>query len=94
MAARSIYKMLDLSTAHLNPESVEALERHVEPDSPITVIGESEYGWIVYVSEPDLVKEMPAVLAAILEDARRHGCDYVRFDRDGPVEDDLPTFEW
>lgn len=33
-------------------------------------------------------------LKDVLQAAADLGCDYVRFDRDGRVYDELPTFDW
>lgn len=35
---------------------------------------------------------VPEVVLNIQRHARRHGCDYVLIDRDGPIDDDLDVF--
>lgn len=93
----TIRKFLDLNTGHL-PESLgqDGLDR-----ADGVIAHETECGWLMWVPEnpddPHLYNEgdePPPVVDRIIRHARRHDCDYVLFDRDGPVDDDLPTWDW
>lgn len=90
-----VRRMLDLSTQHLpaglgfdglgGAEGVTAFEL--------------PHGWLMWVpddphDQPRWRGQVPDVVLAIQLFARRHGCDYVLFDTDGPTVDDLPTWEW
>ena len=89
-----IRKMLDLSTAHLDDASQVWLYREGFKGS--TYIGCNGFVTCCY-PDPDnpghTVPEIATpVLAAIFEWACSLGCDYILFDADGTVEDDLPVF--
>ncbi|WP_207461304.1 hypothetical protein [Azospirillum sp. SYSU D00513] len=86
-----IRNFLDLSTGHLDQASRQALESRKDG----LVSYELEYGWLIYVSDPDTVKErkIPAVLEAILDRARSLGCDYVLLDGDAAYDEELPSFD-
>lgn len=77
-----ISKILTLSTAHITEATAKLMEHHCRRD---------EYGFFMsthYVRWPseDLVE--------VLKFARANGCDYVNLDRDGPVVDELPVYDW
>ncbi len=96
-AEPAVRKMLDLATCHL-PSS----EFGDEMNSWDGVIAfpNREYGWILWVPDDpeeesaDYDGEVPAEVLRIQLYARQHGCDYVMFDRDGPVDGNLPTWDW
>lgn len=57
----------------------------------------SVYGWMIALSHEaaEDVRQMGHVeLAAVLQFALDHGCDYLLLDCDGSPCDRLPTFEW
>jgi hypothetical protein len=54
-----------------------------------------EYGWMLYCGgHGDEVPEMFPELPAIFAKARAHGCEWVRFDCDGPEVEGLAVFDW
>ncbi len=70
---------------------------------------DTESGWLVYVPddprehveaerqagrESGFAVEVPDEIVPIWEFARSRGCDYILFDLDGEVVDDLPTWDW
>jgi hypothetical protein len=38
--------------------------------------------------------QLPAEVLTVQRYAREHACDYVLFDQDADVIDDLPTWDW
>lgn len=88
---RLIEKVLVVSTAHL------LNEREIENCGRIFYAME-EYGWMVFCGAycgvpPEGVLLNPGA-EKILEAARKHGCEWVRFDRDGDVIDGINTYDW
>jgi len=91
---------LDLSTVHL-PNT---LRRFGTRDGdPLAwggaVVVATDYGFLLWVPDEPLVsaqaeeQDLPDVVLKIQLFARRHGCDYVLFDADGPTCDGLDTWE-
>lgn len=103
IAAKPSYvrKVLDISTAHLSPTTATHLQDVVdmELDFPVPIYDKRAVGFMVYVP-PDPAEgmggnaEMPADLLTVLMYARSMHCDWVMFDRDGTVIEDLPEYEW
>ena len=70
--------------------------------TPVAFYEKGDYGWFVHVdsdwkhSEPDtpLAPGVPVELQRVLEYAAKLGCDWIQFDTDGDVNDDLPVFNW
>jgi len=95
--APQIRSILDLSTAHLPEEFGQTLH---ELDGVIADL-KGEYGYLMWVP-PDPERwawesvdgPAPAEILTVQVYARRFGCDYVLFDRDGPVNPDLPVWDW
>jgi len=54
----------------------------------------SSYGWWVWANVEDGRDNMPADLIACLDYAREHGCRWILFDCDGPLERDLTRYDW
>ena len=88
-----IRRFLCLSTGHLP----EATYDRLRDDDEFTIDGAGAWLWV-----PDDPRESaefgretywPEVLTVQLF-ARRLGCDYVLLDRDGPVTEGLPAYEW
>ena len=92
-----IRKFLDLSTAHLGERDKELLDLYAAPDStvgPLTIKG--VYGWFMYATDDPAgysEADLPTHLRAISAYARKHGCDYVLFDSDAAVNEELRVFE-
>jgi hypothetical protein len=78
--------MLILSNNHLSPD----MHRLVMSMAPGII--EYDYGWIVHAAA-ESESELEA-LAPLLAFARERGCLWIKFDRDGPVFERLPFFDW
>ena len=87
--APEIARTLVLSTSHLT----EATCNGYLHTAPFAVFEKGEYGWFVYVID-DYPEGMPPGLAQCFSIARGLGCEWIMFDRDGPVMDFLPAYEW
>lgn len=93
-ASLPIRRFLDLSTAHLQPADRLFLEFSANPGSLGGLAAMAgTFGWFVYAHDERCCGGISDVLWAIFERARTLGCDYVLFDADGPVLEDLPVFE-
>lgn len=93
----NIRRFLDLNTGHLPPE----LGTDGLADADGVIAHETDVGWLMWVpdnpDDPNLHNdgdEPPEIVQTIIRHARANDCDYVLFDRDGPVDDDLPTWDW
>lgn len=75
-----VQPMLIVSTTHLNSR----MRRLLESLAPGII--EYDWGWIVRVDA-----ELNA-LESILAVARVRGCSWIKFDEEGPILDELPTF--
>jgi hypothetical protein len=89
------------STAHV-------LKEEANPDDPTTLYGRSiwpsEYGFFVYIgldnpddSWPNLddyPDEPSEGLLAVIALARASGATWLRLDQDGPVLDNIPSYDW
>lgn len=104
-----IHKMLALSTSHLSERTCNEyllaatrdLLNGASADSLIvpSVIAyeKRDYGWFVWVPENPADSEgedIPLELRSAIHVARVHGCGWVMFDRDAPVIDELPHYDW
>ena len=92
--AMPIRRFLDLSTTHLQQADRLFLEFSANPgslDGLAAMAG--TYGWFVYAHDERCCEGISDVLWAIFERARALGCDYVLFDADAPILEDLPVFE-
>lgn len=87
-----IEKILVLSTKHLS----EATCNEWMPECPWSCFEKGDYGWFIYVADPGITEEqgVPLELRSALHAARKLGCAWVMFDRDGDVLDELPEFDW
>lgn len=83
-----IESMLVLSTGNLT----EATCNRWLPSSDYPVFEKSEYGWFVYVVEPD--DDLPPDLLACMTLARERHCCWIMFDRDAPAAVELPSYDW
>ena len=95
--------MLTLSTAHITPETDTLLEGEAESNSNIHLPvchKKGEYGYFIYVSpkitpeKDEGYKAAPEDLLACMKLAYDKHCVWLCLDRDGPIEDVLPTYEW
>ncbi len=92
--ALPVRSFLDLSTAHLQQADRLFLESSANPGSlgGLTAMA-GTYGWFVYAHDDRSCEGISDVLWAIFERARALGCEYVLFDADAPILQDLPVFE-
>ncbi len=52
-----------------------------------------EFGWFVYL-DMDILAEWAPAIAPIAEFAKEQGCNWIRFDRDGPFIKGFKVWEW
>lgn len=102
----TICKHLDISTVHLTEEDNDILSNFCTDIS----YGEHDYGFYVSVPDVDYESPDDGTLHAkinqaledglsesfvnILKYAHKNDCSIVVFDRDGEVDENLPTFDW
>lgn len=85
--------MLDISTAHVSRETATMLDG--APAIMITAYQKNGYGWFVWVPPADFERtHTPDDLSKVFAYAREQKCDWVMFDRDAEIIDDLPSFDW
>ncbi len=93
-----IHSMICLSTAHVMPETRDQLECVMPSDRLPVHFAKGEHGWFLHVPEPDAPGDdmpgYPQDIHEIIAYARARGCGWVMLDSDGPVVDDLKTWEW
>lgn len=80
-----IEKMLSLHPSHLT-KTTDILLRHDDVPGVVSfqkkgLLGEV-YGMFVYISQDWKEEDVPGDLAACIELAKKHGCDWIMFDRD------------
>jgi len=97
-AGARLFRVLDLSTAHLPQEQMQGI---AEVDT--VVLDRPEYGALVWVDHDDPDGQDAAVvesgfpdLVPVLKYARTFGGDlyWVQFDRDADSNDALPSWDW
>lgn len=86
-----IAKIMTISMAHIKSDTI--LRSH---NSNVTIFSKGMYGWFVYVPEYDIREcgACPNELLAVLDYAREEGCTWLLLDFDGPIINELPTYEW
>lgn len=92
----TIFRTLDMSTAHLPPEMRDDLNQY---DGVIA--DERSYGWLLWVPEDidqhivenDVDGSIPPAVIAIYRKAAEHRCQYVLLDQDASLVGDLPTYD-
>lgn len=86
-----IAKIMTISTAHIKSDTI--LRSH---NSNVTIFSKGMYGWFVYVPEYDIREcgTCPNELLDVLDYAREEGCTWLLLDSDGPIINELPTYEW
>ena len=78
--------LLPLSTAHITQATLDAIETHA-------IAYPNEYGAFVYVND-EILEPVPQDLKTVFDYANAHSIRWVKFDRDAPELDGLPTYEW
>lgn len=87
----NVLSMLELSTAHIRQSTAEKLDS--DWSAKLIMSKWMEYGWIIYASS-SLPPDTPPDLALLLNKANALGAEYLKLDRDGDINDSLPTYEW
>ena len=95
MSKLEIVKLLVVSTAHLSEETVKAIEditsdKNVLWDPSFT----RDQGWVFCVDMAGKYEKAPADLQDMIAFAHGQGCDWLMFDCDANVVDELKTYDW
>lgn len=88
--AAGVVKYLDCSTGHLRPETRERL-----PDNAVPGLFcyPNDYGaWVAVPFDEDDDAILSADVLAVVECARKRGCQWIKFDCDGTEIPGLPTY--
>jgi len=89
--------LLTLSTHHLSASDAAWLTAYVRGDrfeDRVLTGGPTGYGWIFMVDESLTEQEgLSKDFLRIVRYTIDCGADWIRFDQDGPIVDDLPTFD-
>ena len=105
-AGLEIHKLMVLSTSHISAEVNERLgdgdftqkelDAFLDEDVWYVPVWNMDGGYLIGLDhEPkDSFGNDPECIKNIVLYARKHGCLFVRLDRDGPQMKDLPTYEW
>jgi len=75
-----ILNVLDISTAHLTPETMQVLDTTPQEDWPVSG-ADIPYGYFIHAADEN-DGSIPADLWGCIELARLHVCSHLRFDRD------------
>lgn len=96
----AVRRFLDASTAHLSAEDRALLDACAGPggggegDGAAVLCGAMPHGWFVHADEgEDRGPRLTPGLAALMDEARRHGCEYILLDADAPVLPGLAVHE-
>jgi hypothetical protein len=81
--------MLHLSTNHLTEDTCENWLNM--PGIDVLALKNEGYGWHVKVDDE---APMPEDLYKVMEYAQKHDCEWISFDCDTVVCEDLPTYDW
>jgi len=89
-----IVKMMDLSTAHITKETDAYLQEQALADvGPESIVyAKGRWGYIVHIGED--TASLPDDLASLIKLCQSEGCSWLVLDADGPIVDDLPTWDW
>lgn len=83
-------RSLVLSTGHITLETSVYLSN--APD--LIVYAKGDVGWWVFVVDSQFYPDIPEDLKLLLKYANHAGCDWLMLDRDGPVFEQFPAYEW
>lgn len=87
-----IGKYLDISTAHLTPETIDNLVMQNVKD--VTSFDYPEGQFIVVPDRFSNALDVPRDLMKVFNYAKEQGISLIRVDRDGEEISELPTYEW
>lgn len=88
-----IQKMMVLSTAHMSP----ATAANWILECPWACYDKGDYGWFMYVCDDVGITEaagVPPEIRSAIHVAKREGCDWIMWDCDSPLVDELPQYDW
>ena len=89
------FKMLDVSTAHLSPETRQRLE--TSDIEGVLFYPKGPWGWFINVPSREdgltVGDEVPADLKNCIEFAQTLEKEWIMFDCDGSIVQELPKFE-
>ncbi len=99
----TIRRFLDGCTNHVSLQTASWLDEQGElaanyqpgadVEHPAIHIGKHVYGWFFYADE-EPSEDWPEDIRRLMIEARKHGCEYVMLDADGPEIEALPTYDW
>lgn len=87
-----ILRVLDLSTAHIDPKTMDLLDDTRKDAWPVCG-SPLPNGYFIYAHDED-DPEIPRDLWACIEFARANDCSDLRFDCGGPVYEALPAYDY
>ena len=86
-----IEKTLVLNTQHITVEA----SKWLDSSACGMVIDPYAYGWRFYAGATPIPYAMPhKSIKACVNLAQANDCLWVKFDRDGPLVKELPTYKW
>lgn len=89
------WSVLNISTAHIKPETGQALGDGGPFDGPpFSYAAWMDYGWIIRADDFSWLKAEFPDLYQVMKFALDHNFDYVQLDADGRVYPGLPTYDW
>lgn len=90
---KEIYKIIVISTAHI---TIDTFCGYLTGGAyPISYVNDDGFGKIVRVTDDDIEEDdYPADLLACMAFAKDNGCDYIRFNGDGNVYEELSLYRW
>jgi hypothetical protein len=93
MQEPEIKKMWALSTAHLRDSTCNRWLGNAFRSRLPVAYDKGEFGWFVHVPD-DHPADIPNELIIIFSIARGMGVDWIEFDCDAPVFDELVIYDW
>jgi hypothetical protein len=82
----------DLSTGHLTAATRRLLDTTKMERWPVAG-GRMPFGFFIYAHDEDSEGNIPADLWACIQLAHKHGADYILFDCDAELIEDLPSYD-
>lgn len=92
-----VTKLLVLSTGHITKETNSLLTIIDMSEWPCSGGPYGDYGWFLYAHDENCDEgdqKIPDDLWAVMQFARKEGCNYILLDRDGDTTEELPIYDW
>lgn len=86
-------KFLDISTGHLQSSTYELFDEAAQKDNKQFWVAATPYGYFLYAEESPNPEIYPEEVIEIIRYARTKDAEYILFDRDGPVIEELEWFD-